>query len=163
MSNLSQHQIDSIRRDINLEVLAETMTSNITKKQVDTEVERRLQLQIGRMTLDQYPCVFNSQKDMDPTDLAKAMTIMDQAMRPPAPPAVAAVAAVAAPPAPRMEYPILPTGIFPAPPGSRILPDGRIALPDGQTYTAVNASGQNLHLQKKEPYACPEWVYCKAG
>ncbi|QXP83011.1 hypothetical protein [Methylococcus sp. Mc7] len=160
MSNLSQHQIDSMRRDINLDVLAETMTSNITKQQVDTEVERRLQLQIGRMTLDQYPCIFNNQKDMDDAAFANSMAIMEQAINPPAPPAHAAVAA---PPAPRMEYPRLPTGVFPAPPGSRILPGGRIALPDGQTCKAVDSVGTALHMGKKEPYPCPEWVYCQAG
>lgn len=57
--------------------------------------------------------------------------------------------------------PGLPPGVFPAPPGSRIHPDGKIRTLDGKTFTPCSASGVRLHMGKSEPYTCPDWVFCK--
>lgn len=58
--------------------------------------------------------------------------------------------------------PGLPPGVLKPPAGSRIHPDGLIRALGGQTFKPCTASGVRLHMAKREPYACPDWVCCKA-
>lgn len=155
MSDLTQFQINSMRRDITVEVVGETMTSNATKAQIEAEVDRRLSLRIEAASRTSWEPPSQAQID---ANINHSMAIMNAAIAPPAP---AAPAATYQPPAPRAESPRLPAGIFPAPPGSKIHPDGKIRTLDGRTFTPCSASGVKLHMNKSEPYTCPDWVCCK--
>lgn len=162
MSNLSEYEKSSLRSRISTEVVAEHLARGTLmqtpQSAIDAEVETILARQIEAATRPAYetPAV---PSPMNATALAGAVAIMDSAMRQPAPPTPAATYQ---PPAPRAESPRLPAGIFQAPPGSRIHPDGKIRTLDGKTFTPCSASGVRLHMGKSEPYPCPDWVCCRA-
>lgn len=162
MPELTQFQINSMRSRISVEVVANHLANGTlmqtSQSKIDAEVETILARQIEAATRSTYetPAV---PSPMNAATLAGAVAVMDRAMCPPAPPAPAATYQ---PPAPRTESPRLPAGVFRAPPGSRIHPDGKIRTLGGGTFTPCSASGVRLHMAKSEPYPVPDWVCCKA-